>query len=47
VVNYFFWQVLGAFFEAVVPLTLLAGHAALEQVAEWRRLANAPSHSGG
>jgi CHASE2 domain-containing sensor protein len=46
-VNYFFWQVLGSFFEAVVPLTLLGAHAAIEQVAEWKRLASSASPSGG
>lgn len=36
IVNYFVLQNLGKFFDFFVPLVLIAGHAALDQVLEWR-----------
>jgi len=39
VVNYFILQNLGEFFDFFVPLVLIAAHAVLDQVLEWRSLA--------
>lgn len=36
VLSYFFWQNLGVFFDFFIPIVLLSGHFAIEQIQEWR-----------
>jgi hypothetical protein len=42
VITYVFWQNLGLFFDFFMPLVLLAGHAFVTQVIEWREEAHTP-----
>jgi CHASE2 domain-containing sensor protein len=34
--SYFFWQNLGVFFDFFIPIILLSGHFAIEQIQQWR-----------
>lgn len=34
--SFFSWQVLGLFFDFIIPLTLLGGHFLIEQILHWR-----------
>ena len=44
VFNYFLWQNLKVFGDFFIPVVLLGGHSAVEQILEWREMAHSGSH---